>query len=246
MCLLKVGEVAQRTGITIRTLHHYDELGLLTPSHRSKSGYRLYALDDLMRLQQIKSLQQFGFSLQDIGGLADQDMQSLTTLLKEQIEKINVSIKQQRSLIKRLQLLVDKLDQHQKPSAKMLLDTLRMLTTYEKYYTPKQIAILHKRRTKLGEEAIQAAMAQWQDIFRHYQTLQKNNKPITCKMSQKLAKRAKALIDEYTGGDHEIEKSLYTMLRQEGGAKLLNQDEMKINDAVFNYFIQSLEQVTQT
>ena len=48
--LLKVGELAKRTGLTIRTLHHYDELGLLKPSHRSDAGYRLYDRDDLARL----------------------------------------------------------------------------------------------------------------------------------------------------------------------------------------------------
>ena len=48
-----VSEAARLTGVTVRTLHHYDELGLLRPSDRSEAGYRLYSYDDLVRLREI-------------------------------------------------------------------------------------------------------------------------------------------------------------------------------------------------
>jgi DNA-binding transcriptional MerR regulator len=51
----KVGELAKRTGVSVRALHHYDEIGLLSPSHRSEAGYRLYTEIDVARLQQIRS-----------------------------------------------------------------------------------------------------------------------------------------------------------------------------------------------
>src|SRR5919107_2876078 len=63
----KVGELARRTGLSVRTLHHYDEIGLLRPSHRTASGHRLYSAADVVRLQQIKSLRQLGFSLDEVG-----------------------------------------------------------------------------------------------------------------------------------------------------------------------------------
>ncbi|QJW83354.1 MerR family transcriptional regulator [Ramlibacter terrae] len=53
---LKVGELARSTGLTVRTLHHYDEIGLLKPSGRSESGYRLYAEADVARLHAIRAL----------------------------------------------------------------------------------------------------------------------------------------------------------------------------------------------
>ncbi len=53
---LKVGELARRTGLTVRTLHHYDEIGLLKPSLHTESGHRLYTADDVARLQQVLSL----------------------------------------------------------------------------------------------------------------------------------------------------------------------------------------------
>ena len=63
---MKVGELAKRTGVSVRTLHYYDEIGLLSPSHRSEAGYRLYSAEDIARLQQIKSLRQLGFRLEEI------------------------------------------------------------------------------------------------------------------------------------------------------------------------------------
>jgi DNA-binding transcriptional MerR regulator len=62
----KVGEVARLARVSVRTLHHYDELGLLAPSRRSESGYRLYSDGDLTRLQQILFYRELGFELEEI------------------------------------------------------------------------------------------------------------------------------------------------------------------------------------
>ena len=62
----KVGEVAARTGITVRALHHYDSIGLLSPTARTDAGHRRYAEADLRRLQLIVSLKQRGFPLAEI------------------------------------------------------------------------------------------------------------------------------------------------------------------------------------
>ncbi|NJL55149.1 MerR family transcriptional regulator [bacterium] len=64
--LLKIGELAKQTGLSIRTLHYYDEIGLLVPSHRTEADHRLYSDPDIIRLQQILSLRQLGFSLSEI------------------------------------------------------------------------------------------------------------------------------------------------------------------------------------
>src|SRR5947208_11746752 len=68
---LKVGELARRTGLTVRTLHHYDAIGLLRPSLHTESGHRLYTAGDVARLQQVLSLRQLGFSLEEVRGCLD-------------------------------------------------------------------------------------------------------------------------------------------------------------------------------
>src|SRR5215207_1108109 len=90
---LKVGELARRTGLTIRTLHHYDEIGLLKPSQHTDSGHRLYAAGDVARLQQVISLRQLGFTLEEVRDCLDRpgfsplEVLGLhTTRLRDQIE----------------------------------------------------------------------------------------------------------------------------------------------------------------
>ncbi len=67
--LLTVGQVADAFGVTVRTLHHYDEIGLVVPSERSRAGYRLYAGADLTRLQHVVVYRRLGFSLEDVSDL---------------------------------------------------------------------------------------------------------------------------------------------------------------------------------
>ena len=67
----KVGTVAKLAGVSVRTLHHYDELGLLEPSGRSESGYRLYTDPDLERLQTALFYRELGFGLDEIRELID-------------------------------------------------------------------------------------------------------------------------------------------------------------------------------
>ncbi|HSI80282.1 MAG TPA: MerR family transcriptional regulator, partial [Solirubrobacterales bacterium] len=66
-----VGRLAALAGITVRTLHHYDEIGLLAPSERSKSGYRLYGPGDVGRLREILTYRELGFGLEEIAALLD-------------------------------------------------------------------------------------------------------------------------------------------------------------------------------
>lgn len=62
----QVSEVARITGVSVRALHHYDEIGLLVPSRRTEAGYRLYSDDDLLRLQQILIGRELGMPLEEI------------------------------------------------------------------------------------------------------------------------------------------------------------------------------------
>jgi len=66
-----VGQVADLFGVTVRTLHHYDEIGLLTPGERSRAGYRLYTDGDLVRLQQIVVYRRLELPLDEIAALLD-------------------------------------------------------------------------------------------------------------------------------------------------------------------------------
>lgn len=88
-----VGQVARWTGVTVRALHHYDEIGLLVPSDRSAAGYRRYSDGDLERLQQILGYRELGFPLEEISAiLSDPDpmvhLRRQHALLRERMERL--------------------------------------------------------------------------------------------------------------------------------------------------------------
>lgn len=62
----QIGEVAERTGLSLRTLRHYDEVGLLSPSARSDGGFRLYTDDDVDKLLVIRRMKPLGYSLEEM------------------------------------------------------------------------------------------------------------------------------------------------------------------------------------
>lgn len=74
--LMQIGEVAERSGLSLRTLRHYDEIGLLTPSARTEGRFRLYTEDDLARLMVIRRMKPLGYRLED--------MHRVMTLLRAQ------------------------------------------------------------------------------------------------------------------------------------------------------------------
>jgi DNA-binding transcriptional MerR regulator len=106
----RIGEVSERTGLTRRTLRHYDELGLLVPSTRSWGDYRLYDEADLLRLLQIQNLKALGLSLTEIAdALADPDLDAGATL-RSHLEHLEQQIAAERDLAGRLRRLAESAD----------------------------------------------------------------------------------------------------------------------------------------
>jgi len=103
----KVGEFAELTCVSIRTLHHYDRLGLLRPSSRSEAGYRYYATADLLRLQQILTLRYLGFSLSSIGEILDRPTFDLEASMRIQGEVIHDRISSFQRVGQALSALLD-------------------------------------------------------------------------------------------------------------------------------------------
>lgn len=79
-----VGAVARLAGVSVRSLHHYDQIGLLTPGGRNVAGYRIYSLADLKRLQQILFYRALGFALEDIAAILADPAQDAHAHLRRQ------------------------------------------------------------------------------------------------------------------------------------------------------------------
>ncbi|PIM65711.1 MerR family transcriptional regulator, partial [Streptomyces sp. JV178] len=87
-----VGQVSGFAGITVRTLHHYDEIGLLVPSERTHAGHRRYSDADLDRLQQILFYRELGFPLDEVAALPDDPETDPRAHLRRQHELLTARI----------------------------------------------------------------------------------------------------------------------------------------------------------
>src|SRR5436853_2621902 len=86
--LFQAHEFAKRAGVTVRTLHHYDRLGLLKPARRTAAGYRLYGARDFARLQQVLTLKFIGVPLKEIRELLGRKELDLAGVLRLQREAL--------------------------------------------------------------------------------------------------------------------------------------------------------------
>jgi MerR family transcriptional regulator, thiopeptide resistance regulator len=94
---IQIGALAQATGLTVRTLHHYDAIGLLVSDERSRTGRRLYSEQNVRRLYQIVALRRLGLSLDEIVGALDRNPDLIDTV-RRHLARVEQSVELQRRL----------------------------------------------------------------------------------------------------------------------------------------------------
>ncbi|KXO91332.1 HEAT repeat domain-containing protein [Tsukamurella pseudospumae] len=100
---MQIGDVARRSGVSARMLRHYDALGLVRPSARSSSGYRMYAEEDIRRIFHVESLRSLGLSLAEIGRALDDPSFAPDRLVADMIARSRERIRLETELLERLQ-----------------------------------------------------------------------------------------------------------------------------------------------
>lgn len=193
--LLKVGELAKRSGLTVRTLHHYDDIGLLTPSARSESGYRLYDKTDIARLHQIQALRRFGMSLADIGAFLACPGTPLASIVERQLSMLKSQIEQAARLHERLSRLRDQLACGEEPELAEWLTTLESMTMYDKYFTEDEI-----KQLPLLDASTQQA-AEWRALVDEVRDAMERNVAPREAEAQALGKRWMTLLERDTNAD---------------------------------------------
>ena len=212
----KVGELASRTGMSVRALHHYDEIGLLTPTLRTPSGHRLYQQSDVERLQQVQSLRLMGIPLDEVRQLLDGAGLSPREVLALHIAKLHEHIALQNRLAERLQGLAEHLDTVESASIDDLCQIIQVTTAMEKYFTAEQLEVLRDRRSSITKEHMHEVRDSWNEIIPKVRDAMAANVDPTSPEILAMAKRWKALVEEFTGGDPKIANAVMTMYKNEG------------------------------
>jgi DNA-binding transcriptional MerR regulator len=216
---LKVGELANRTGLTVRTLHHYDAIGLLKPSLHTEVGHRLYTAGDVARLQQALSLRQLGFSLDEVRACLDRPDFSPLDVIRLHIARLREQIELQRRLCEGLEALAASFNGAEEVSAEVFLQAIEVMTMIANYYTPEQLESFRKRHeaaAAAGIDDVQQGTAAWQDLFAQLKVEMERGTDPADPRAQALEKRRQALVDAVTGGDKGIEQNLKRLWTEQG------------------------------
>jgi MerR family transcriptional regulator, thiopeptide resistance regulator len=213
---LKVGELARRAGLTVRTLHHYDEIGLLKPSHHTGAGHRLYTAADVARLQQVISLRQLGFSLEEIEVCLHRPDFSPLKLIGSHLARLRDQIELQLTLCQKLEAIAARLSAAGEVSADEFLHTIEVMTMMDKYYTPEQQQWLKQRAEQIGPEHIQQSSDDWADLIALVRAEMENGTDPASPQVQALAQRWMALVHAFSGGNPGIELSARRVWQDQG------------------------------
>ncbi|MFJ1467850.1 MerR family transcriptional regulator [Massilia orientalis] len=223
--MLKVGELAALANLTVRTLHHYDNIGLLRPSARSDAGYRLYDRDDVARLHRIQALRAFGLSLADIALTLDSPAGSPLAIVDRQLEALETRMAEARRLRDQLLRVRAELVRGSAPDLSTWLTTLEntmdMINVYERYFTKEELERLPMVRSD-------AAQAQWQAMVEQVRGLIESQVPPNSDAAKAFALRWLQTFDRDTGGDAALQAKLNAMVERE-------QDAVGMPAQIFGY-----------
>ncbi|NNF65781.1 MAG: MerR family transcriptional regulator [Acidimicrobiia bacterium] len=124
----KVGALAEATGLTVRTLHYYEEIGLLVPSQRSDAGHRLYGREDVERLYRVRVLRRLGLSLDEIRNALDNPQWDLDEALSRHLGELESQLETMNRLRSRVAALMTSVTKGSNPDVDDLLGILEDMT----------------------------------------------------------------------------------------------------------------------
>lgn len=196
--LIQVGELAKRAGITVRTLHHYEQTELLLPSARSAAGYRLYNLADVQRLHMIQALAKAGLELAEIRDFLEQRSLSLAELLDGQITLLDKQLRSIHTLRNRLVELRTGLTDDATPDLESWLQTLELMNMYDRWFSKEE---LQQLPFAVEKEALADI---WSGLVTEVKHLLEQNVSVTDARATDLASRWMERLEQDTAGKPEF------------------------------------------
>ncbi|MBC7304968.1 MAG: MerR family transcriptional regulator [Nocardia sp.] len=214
----KVGELAAEAGLTVRTLHHYDRIGLVHPAERTGTGHRLYTASDVERLYQVLALRQLGLGLDQIADLLEGAV-PMTRVLAAQRDYLAAQLAATRDLHALVAALTATAEGRSDASTDHFLELIRRTVmvddTIKQYFTQEQVTQLALRREELGEQHIEQAEADWAELIPAVDAAIAAGMDPTAPAAQQMAARWMGLLEEFHGGDPGLRESMYRMQAEE-------------------------------
>ncbi len=164
-------------------------------------------------------------------------------LVQLHLWRLKEQMKLQQQLYERLEAIAAPTQALQTIDLKEFIQLIEVTMMIENYYTPQQLDYLIQRREMLGDERLRQVEAEWQELIAQAQSAMQNGIDPAREAVQELARRSQELIQEFTGGDAGIERSLNQMYQQEG-AEVASRGAM--DSAVIEYMSRARAALNQS
>lgn len=207
--MLKIGEVAELTGLTVRTLRYYDQINLFSPSVYTDVGHRLYDKSDLFRLQQILSLKYIGLSLEDIQTYLSSDNYNVIDILSVQVQKLKDNIQVQQNLLNELINIQIALHNEQGISIDELIKLLGVMKmNREDYFSKEQLDQMRSQYENMDKNELKASEEKFNLLMTDIRDCMEKGIPTTDEKVQGLVSQWKDMLNHFAPkNDSEFMKS---------------------------------------
>jgi DNA-binding transcriptional MerR regulator len=215
--LWQTNEFARYAKVTVRTLHHYDRIGLLKPGRRTMKGFRLYGETEFARLQQITTLKFVGFSLTQIKEILGSRSFDLAQTLKMQRRLIEVQRSRLNLILEAIKRAENAFEQNKKTdpeSFQKIIEVMNMEQNFDwtkQYYSQEAQAKIEERKGLWSPELQERVTRDWSELVAEAEAALADGILPGDPQAQALVARWKNLINEFTGGNAEIQKGLNKM-----------------------------------
>lgn len=205
---LKIGELAEMTGITVRTLHYYDEVGLLKPTQTTTSGHRLYDMQCISTLYRIMAMKDMGFNLDEIKDLIMTKDIDILGLIEIQILNVQKEIAKRQLLFSKLL----KLKQTLKSTNNLSIDEFKAMAPFinysaDKYFTKEQFNKMRNNMEGFSPE-LEKTSAEWLSFIAKLNYCYKNKLPNTDLTAIECIDYWKDLMNKLIGKDEKLKDSV--------------------------------------
>ena len=200
---LTVGKMAELAGVTVRTLHHYDDFGLLTPSTRSAAGYRLYGDLDFERLQEILFYRELGFGLTEINTILQDPEHDRASALRHQRDLLEIRKGRLQTMIGAVEAA---LDAHEKgitmTKEEMFevfgdFDPTEFEAEVEERWSGPALAQSKRKTSTYDKDQWKEAMAEGESIVKAFAVRLRASDAPECEASMDVAERHRLHIDRW-------------------------------------------------
>ena len=205
---LRIGQIAQRSGVSAKALRLYEQRGLLKPSAHSEAGYRLYGPDALRRLMQIVVLKRSGFGLAEIGRLLECDANAAAHLLAARIVTLERDLADRTQALETLRRMEQRVGSASTLDLDQLLESIHMGSTLKVDLSDAERAAFEKRAEQLGADGLEAAQRAWPELIAQVRAAMDAGTPATGDSVIALARRWHAPIVAATGNDDAVNRKI--------------------------------------